>query len=171
MFEELLERLAGALERVGIDYMIIGGQAVLLYGEARLTKDIDITLGVGIERLKEAVEVADEALLRRLTNDDDFTRQTMVLPCIDTVSDIRVDLILSNSEYELHAFRRVRKVRIRSADVHFASPEDVIIHKMVAGRPRDIEDVQNILSVNPDLDKAYIRDLSLIHISEPTRPY
>jgi hypothetical protein len=31
--------------------MIIGGQAVLLYGEPRLTRDIDITLGVSAEHL------------------------------------------------------------------------------------------------------------------------
>lgn len=29
--------------------MIIGGQAVMVYGEPRLTKDIDITLGVDIK--------------------------------------------------------------------------------------------------------------------------
>ncbi|MGC9445266.1 MAG: hypothetical protein ACP5E9_10130 [Candidatus Methanospirareceae archaeon] len=31
--------------------MVIGGQAVLLYGEPRLTRDIDITLGLGVEHL------------------------------------------------------------------------------------------------------------------------
>ena len=29
--------------------------------------------------------------------------------------------------------------------VRFASPEDVIIHKVLAGRPRDLEDVRSIL--------------------------
>ncbi|MCX7699062.1 MAG: hypothetical protein N2114_06325 [Candidatus Goldbacteria bacterium] len=33
--------------------MIIEGQAVLLYGNPRLTRYIDITLGVGIEKLDE----------------------------------------------------------------------------------------------------------------------
>ena len=44
MFEALLERIGGTIERAGIPYMVIGGQAVLLYGEPRLTQDIDITL-------------------------------------------------------------------------------------------------------------------------------
>ncbi|GAH87084.1 unnamed protein product, partial [marine sediment metagenome] len=30
--------------------MIIGGQAVLLYGEPRLTRDIDVTLGDDIDK-------------------------------------------------------------------------------------------------------------------------
>jgi hypothetical protein len=51
MFGPLLERIAIALDGAGIPYMIIGGQAVLLYGEPRLTKDIDITIGAGPDRL------------------------------------------------------------------------------------------------------------------------
>jgi hypothetical protein len=35
MFESLLERIALTLEQAHIPYMIIGGQAVLLYGEPR----------------------------------------------------------------------------------------------------------------------------------------
>ncbi|MCS7144150.1 MAG: hypothetical protein NZ879_03930 [Archaeoglobaceae archaeon] len=48
---ELIKRLAQKLDEKRIDYMLIGGQALLLYGEPRLTKDIDLTLGVGIEEL------------------------------------------------------------------------------------------------------------------------
>jgi hypothetical protein len=44
MFEQLLEAIAWGLERLGIPYMLIGGQAVLLYGEPRLTRDIDTLL-------------------------------------------------------------------------------------------------------------------------------
>ena len=51
MVRDLIERLARALERAGLPYMVIGGQAVLLYGEPRVTKDVDITLGVGPEQL------------------------------------------------------------------------------------------------------------------------
>jgi hypothetical protein len=35
--------------------------------------------------------------------------------------------------------------------------EDVIIHKIVAGRPRDIEDVRGILLRTPDVDPFYIK--------------
>lgn len=52
MFDKLLARLAKHLQRGEILFMVIGGQAVLRYGEPRLTKDIDVTLGVGIEQLE-----------------------------------------------------------------------------------------------------------------------
>ena len=58
MFTQLLERIALGLEQRQIPYMIIGGQAVLLYGEPRLTRDIDVTLGVGTERLGDLAAFA-----------------------------------------------------------------------------------------------------------------
>ena len=45
-------------EKSNIPYMVIGGQAVLFYGEPRFTKDIDITLGVSIEKLDNMIKGA-----------------------------------------------------------------------------------------------------------------
>lgn len=67
MFQNLLKRVAGELSRNAIPYMVIGGQAVLLYGEPRLTKDIDITLGIGIEELQKIKDVIDALDLKYLT--------------------------------------------------------------------------------------------------------
>lgn len=39
--KRLIKRIAKVLDKEKIPYMIIGGQAVLIYGELRLTKDID----------------------------------------------------------------------------------------------------------------------------------
>ena len=44
MVQDLLERIARALNARGMAYMLIGGQAALVYGNPRLTKNIDITL-------------------------------------------------------------------------------------------------------------------------------
>ncbi len=58
MFAEILSGIGTALDRAGIPYMVIGGQAVLVHGEPRLTRDIDITLGVdasGVPRILGAL--------------------------------------------------------------------------------------------------------------------
>jgi predicted nucleotidyltransferase len=159
MFEDLLSKIAINLKANAIPYMIIGGQAVLLYGEPRLTRDIDITLGVNTDRLRDLLGIIQDMSFRPLTEDiESFVRQTMVLPVMDDTTGIRVDFIFSFTHYETEAIKRARRIRIKDMEVCFASPEDVIIHKIFAGRPRDIEDCKAIILKNPDLDIRYIRN-------------
>ncbi len=137
--------------------MIIGGQAVLLYGEPRLTKDIDITLGIGVSELNRIKVILPGMGLEVLVKDElQFVEKTMVLPTLEKRSGIRVDLIFSFSPYEMEAIGRARGIRLGRSEVNFASAEDVIIHKVIAGRPRDLEDVKTILLKNPGLDSDYI---------------
>jgi hypothetical protein len=58
MFKALLAKIGQKLSDAGLPYMIIGGQAILLYGSPRLTKDIDITLGVNIDGLESTLKTA-----------------------------------------------------------------------------------------------------------------
>ena len=157
MFQALLEKLAIALEVRGIAYMVIGGQAVLLYGEPRFTRDIDITLGLDAEGADQGVALArDLGLTIRVEQPRKFVHDTMVLPCEERSSGIRVDFVFSHSEYERVALARVRRERIGKATVAYASLEDLVIQKLVAGRPRDLEDARIVLLKNPDYDRAYV---------------
>ncbi len=158
MLALLMEKIALGLEGRAIPYMVIGGQAVLLYGEPRFTNDIDVTLGSGAERLPEILELTRDGGWKVLVDSPaEFVQRTMVLPCIDPESGIRIDFIFSNSMYEREALGRVRRIEIGKAQVRFGSLEDLIIHKVIAGRPRDLEDVRTILLKNPNPDVAYIR--------------
>jgi len=138
--------------------MVIGGQAVLLYGEPRLTKDIDIiTLGAGVDELDTIVSIVRDLSLKILVDTfEDFVKKTMVLPVMDEKSGIRIDFIFSFSTYEQQAIERAKKVKISNTYVKFASLEDVIIHKMIAGRARDIEDIKSMLLKNPKCRNQYI---------------
>jgi len=90
MFDETLARIGASLERAGIPYMIIGGQAVLLYGEPRLTRDIDITIGINTDQLETLLAVVRHLSLKPLPKDiSAFVRQTMVLPALDEATGIR----------------------------------------------------------------------------------
>lgn len=157
MFTDLLERLACTLDEAGLPYMIIGGQAVLLYGEPRLTRDIDITLGVDVDRQSDVSSAATKLGLTLLVTPESFTKQTMVLPCVDPTTGIRVDFIFSFTPYEHQAIERAVLIPIGHAQVRFATAEDLIVHKMLAGRPRDHEDVTGILLKNTTLNSPYIR--------------
>lgn len=131
--------------------MIIGGQAVLLYGTPRLTRDIDITLGIDTDKFLLIEKICKKLGLKILAkNPEGFARETKVLPAEEPNLRIRVDFIFSFTPYERQAIKRTKKVLISRYSVKFASCEDVIIHKMIAGRAIDEEDVKNILIKNKD---------------------
>ena len=159
MFKKLLGNVASALNRHCIPYMVIGGQAVLIYGEPRLTKDIDIALGIGIDGIGKVTGLVNQLGLKVLIKDiDDFVKKTMILPVLDEKTGIRVDLIFSFSAYEKQAIERAKDIKLGKALIRFASLEDVVIHKIVAKRARDIEDVKSILLKNPVYDSHYIQN-------------
>jgi len=159
VFKELLSKVSKELDERKTPYMIIGGQAVLLYGEPRLTKDIDITLGLSPERLSEIISLCKKLNLRILVeNPKDFVNKTMVLPVQDEKTGISIDFIFSFTDYETQAIKRANPVKMLNTHVKFASLEDVVIHKIIAGRARDLEDVETMLLKNPDYDEKYIKN-------------
>lgn len=157
MIQKLIEKIAIALDKKNIPFMITGGQAVLVYGEPRLTRDIDITLGVDTDRLDNVLDVGQELKFEILVKDiENFVRKTMVLPLIDTETGFRVDFIFSYSPYERVAIKRAKRIKFGNHPVSFASPEDIVIHKLISGRPRDLEDIKGMLLKNISLDKDYL---------------
>jgi predicted nucleotidyltransferase len=64
--------------------------------------------------------------------------------------------VFSFSDYEKRAIARAASVEIKGTLVRFATLEDVVVHKVVAGRPRDLEDVKSIILKNPGYDRAYV---------------
>ncbi|OQY03329.1 MAG: hypothetical protein B6I25_08210 [Planctomycetales bacterium 4572_13] len=158
MLEKLLKRLTHRLDRQNIPYMIIGGQAVLLYGRPRLTRDIDITLGIDVDDYTKIESLCRALNLKMLVEDpESFAVDTHVLPTEDTAARIRIDFIFSFMPYERQAIENAKSVQIGDFSAKFASCEDIIIHKMIAGRAIDKEDIKSILSKNRDsIDMVYI---------------
>lgn len=157
-FPSLIARVAGELEARRLPFMLIGGQAVLLHGQPRFTEDIDITLGVG-PSAAPAVQAACEALsLEPLPADVvAFVRDTFVLPALHAESGIRVDFIFSTTQYERQAIERANRVEVGGAEVPFATVEDLILHKLFAGRPRDMEDIVGVVRrKGADIDWGYV---------------
>jgi len=128
MFRKILSRIGVSLSKHNLPYMVVGGQAVLLYGEPRLTRDIDITLGVDVDHLGEVLAVVQGLNLKPLPQEiESFVRETMVLPALDEHTGIRVDFIFSYTPYEIRAIKRAKKVKILGQEVNIASPEDLVM--------------------------------------------
>ena len=157
LFIPLLERIASTINAAGVRYMVIGGQAVIQYGESRLTEDIDITIGIDAgdwRRADALLRTAD--LIPRTANYEMLAEQGHILLLADRTTSIRVDCALTGSRFEEAALARVVPQRIGAVDVTFTSPEDLVIQKIFAGRERDHDDVRRLLRKQKNLDREYI---------------
>ena len=156
-FSRLLAMIASALKDARIPYVVIGGQAVLVYGDPRFTKDIDITLGVDIDQLDSVKRIcASLSLVPKVVDVDAFVKETNVYPVKEESTNIAVDFIFSFSPFERGAMQRAKEVEIENTPVRYASLEDVVILKLVAGRPLDLDDAKSILNSNAGYDEKYI---------------
>ena len=157
LFVPLLERLATAFKAAAVPYMVIGGQAVIQYGESRLTQDIDITLGIGVDNWKRAdLLLRSAGFVPRIADYKTLAEDGHILLLADKVSSIRVDVALSGSSLEEAALARVVHHAVGSTQVAFASFEDLLIQKIFAGRERDHDDVRRLLRKQKTFDRAYV---------------
>ncbi len=156
-FEDALKDVQEFLKKQGVPYMIIGGIGNLVWGEPRLTVDIDITVHISpIEELDFIKEI--EARFRILVdNPEDFAKKTKVLP-IEITEGIKGDIIFSGLDYEKLAIERAVEVEIsKNNRVRVCTAEDLIIHKAISEREKDWQDIEGILLRRGTLlDKKYI---------------
>src|SRR5207247_11203038 len=81
---ELLGALGAVLDRLGVGWYLFGAQAALLYGAARLTADVDVTVDLG-PRAASALVAALTAAgfeLRVRADLDAFSARTRVVPLV-----------------------------------------------------------------------------------------
>src|SRR5438552_19163909 len=78
---ELLAALAAALDRLGVAWYLFGAQAALLYGAARLTADVDVTVRLGDQPTSALVDALVAAGFElRVRGVHGFVARTRVLP-------------------------------------------------------------------------------------------
>ena len=166
MNEHPLFGLASEILRVvddeKIPYMLMGGMSVRFWALPRPTYDLDLTLS------------ADEGQIGPLL--DRLDREGFVVPpefrkgWRDTLKGMkkfsvrrfqgrdswRIDLFLVTTEYQRAAFARRRRAKLLGSDVWTIAPEDLVLHKLMAGRERDIADVAEVLGLTRGLDLPYL---------------
>ena len=156
---ELLAALSAAFLELRAQWYLFGAQAAMVWGRPRLTADIDVTVRLepqDPERLVRTLEARGFAL--RVSDAGDFVRRTRVFPFVHVSSGLPLDIVLAGPGLEDLFLSRARPVAMGGVIVPVISPEDLIATKILAGRPKDIEDVRGILRERlPDLDIELVR--------------
>jgi hypothetical protein len=70
---------------------------------------------------------------------------------------VDVDVFLSESEYQDEVLNRRQWSRLNGLEAWLVSPEDLILLKLLANRPRDIADVGDVFFMQGQLDVAYMK--------------
>jgi predicted nucleotidyltransferase len=153
-FTSALAACVAALEELGLSHAIIGGVAAISLGVARLTADIDVTIAaeaVDLDALLASLEQL--GFERRLPDAAAFARQSQVLLLRHQTSQVPVDLILAWLPFELEMLAAVERRDFAGVSIPVPSATDLLIMKLVAHRPRDLEDAE-VLARLPGIDFA-----------------
>lgn len=159
---DVLSALAAVLDRTGTRWYVFGAQAVVVYGRPRLTADVDVTVDVRLESWRELeAPLLEAGFSPRVDDLQAFVARTRVLPLAHDRSGIPVDLVLAGPVgLEQEFLDRVRRVDLGGIRVPLISPEDLVVTKILAGRPKDLEDVRGILrEQGGGIDLERVRDL------------
>lgn len=127
--------------------MVMGGQAVAMYGRPRFTEDIDITIALTPDEAEKIIRAVEESFTILPTDAQRFVRETWVLPLEHRETKVRVDIIFSITPFEREAIEKAREIEIDDVPVPYALPEYLIVQKIMAGRARDLEDAAGIMEV------------------------
>ena len=128
------------LLKEGVDFMLVGGYAVALYGWPRTTFDIDFWIMANSENAKAVMRAirAFGAPLMGLT-EADFHKPGMVFQ-IGTEPQ-RIDIISAADGLDYaDAARRAVRMTVDGLELKVISIDDLIVNKRSSGRPKDIAD-------------------------------
>jgi hypothetical protein len=156
---EALAAMAATLDRLGYRWYLFGAQALAVHGRVRATEDVDVTVECSPERAKELwLALRDAGFGMRVDDPEAFVERTHVLPLHFVAADIDVDLIIAGSGLEAMFLDRAEKRDLGGVQVPVISAEDFVIAKVLAQRPKDVEDVVSVLvAQRGQLDLPYVR--------------
>jgi hypothetical protein len=158
--EQILEIVCEFLNKISIDYVIVGGFAVLFYGNPRTTMDIDYVIQLEDENIPVLVKFLQENSFHA---DEYDMRAAIKEKSHCTVEDMdtmfRLDIKGVYTEMDERTLRNKRMVELNDIAIWIASPEDTIVNKLVFAREQDIKDALGILVRQYDyLDIVYLEN-------------
>jgi len=140
------------LARAGIDFVVVGGVAIVVQASPRFTRDLDICYATDKANLVRlgSLLVSINAMVRGIDEDMRFVpdarmlRRNQMLTLITREGDLDLLVDPPGSPGYAALRRRADVIELAGASVRIASVEDLISMKRAAGRPQDQIDVESL---------------------------
>ena len=148
-FLEALQAFHDALVELGAPFTFIGGVAVIARGVPRLTVDIDATVrapDTDVDSIFDAL--ARHSIRPRMDQAREFARTHHVFLAVHGPTGTPIDLSLAYLEFEDQAIRSSDEIDYAHVRIPVARAEDLVVYKIVAFRPRDLDDAEKLLNLH-----------------------
>jgi hypothetical protein len=158
-YEQALRAVSALLAALPGPAMLIGGLAVIVHGHVRTTDDIDATASGRRVTPEQILSVAAENdIWPRIDDALTFAQRTQVLLLVHRPTGVTVDLSLAWLPFEEEALSRQVVVPFHDLELHVCDPEDLIVYKLVAARPVDLEDARQLaMRHHAHIDRERVR--------------
>ncbi len=158
---EVLKAVSQRLSQAGIPYMVSGSVAMSFYAQPRMTRDIDIVVGLTPAAARRLPGLFSSDFY--IDSDDvaEAVRDRGMFNIIHNASLVKVDFIIRKEDaYRTTEFGRRRTVPVEGTPIIIVSPEDLLLSKLRWALDGDskmqVEDARNIVLSRPDLDWGYL---------------
>ena len=141
--------------------MVVDGIAVGIWAAPRATVDLDFLIGLDEERLPKFIESArKEGMVIFDPEPVLFKKMTLLRMFLKEKEAqlLMLDFILTRDDYSRESLRRAVSLPLKEQEIMVASPEDVILLKLLSGRGQDRVDIENIIRMRKDsIDRNYLQ--------------
>jgi len=158
-----LHEFADLFEARGYRYAVMGGIATRVLGIPRPTYDVDFALAISRDLLPELFDAAEKAGYHvPVAYQSGWVDRVADMPIVKLgmqlgAQGIDIDVFLAESTFLESVLARRSQHEIGGKPVWLISPEDLIVLKILADRDRDRGDVQDVLFMQGELDRDYMR--------------
>jgi len=153
---DLIELFVKPLNDLGARYLVSGSVASMLYGEPRVTHDIDLVVFLRTEQIQRLAKVYPppefyvppiDAIL------GEAARDRGSFNIIHADSSLKADFYLAGrDEFHAWAFRHAKQYSIGQTMIRLAPPEYVIVRKLEyyreGGSEKHLRDIRSMLAVS-----------------------
>jgi hypothetical protein len=156
---DLISLFAPRFDAAGVEWMVAGGVATIVYGEPRLTQDIDIVARIDPRKsdlfCAQFPESGFYCPPTEVVSDEARRRSHGHFNLLHHETDSRADVYLvGHDELSQRGLAARRSVELMGRVVPIASPEYVIIHKLrfrqSGASERHLRDIRGMLRVLGD---------------------
>jgi hypothetical protein len=157
---DLIDLFAVPLERLQLRYVISGSVAAMLYGEPRVTNDIDFVIFLrlaDVSRLPEVYPSPEFYLPPQNVIAGEVTREEKgQFNVIHPESGLKADFYtVRRDELDSWAFRNARQYTFEKTVIRLAPPEYVILRKLEyyreGGSDKHLRDIRAMLAVSGEM--------------------